>query len=186
MDIITVEKRESSAKAKQLRKSGVIPCVICGSALSESISIQIKKSAVDKMFKQNREGSKIQISLDDKMISVQIKEKSYDALSNEITHISFQVLNDDQIVNSVVHIILQNADKVTGTLEKMLLEIPYSALPENMIDTVEIDLDDFPVGSVVTVGDIKEFKEAKIELQADVDSIVFRFGDKKILSSRAE
>lgn len=186
MDIITVEKRNEKTKAKQLRRSGIVPCCVYGGALQESLSIQIDQNTANKLFRVKREGSKIKLKLDDQLIPAQIKDKTRDFESNAIQHISFQALKADQKVNSVAHVIVLNADKIEGVAEKMLLEIPYSSLPGDMIDTVSIDLDNLPVGTLITVGDIKEFASDKIELQVDAESIVVRINDKKRLSSQPE
>ena len=61
----------------------------------------------------------------------------------------------------------------------MLLEIPYASLPEDMIDTIAIDLEDKAVGTVMTVGDIPELLNDSIELQVETDSIIFRINEKK-------
>ncbi|MEF9944995.1 MAG: 50S ribosomal protein L25/general stress protein Ctc [Lachnospiraceae bacterium] len=182
METITVMERDASTKVKKLRRSGMVPCVIYGGALSESISIQMEKTVADKMFKLKREGSKILLRIEEQEIPVQIKDQMRDCLTRELTHISFQALKVDRKVNSVAHILLVNEDKIKGTLEKMVLEIPYMSLPEDMIDTVSIDLDGIPNGSVKTVGDISEFQSKKIELQIETDNIVFRIRDKKVLS----
>lgn len=183
MNTITVEKRNVNAKAKQLRRAGIIPCVVYGGKLQESLSIQISGHTANKLFRLYREGSKVQLKLDDQIIPVQIKDKTQDPLTNALIHISFEALQANQKVNSLAHIILQNTDKVTGILEKMVLEIPYSSLPEHMIDTVSIDLDGMPVGTVLTVWDIPEFQSNNIDLQVDKDSIVFKIADKKRVSS---
>lgn len=180
--MITVEKRNAMTKTKELRRAGIIPCVIYGGALKESVSVQMEKSSANKLFNQKREGSKIKIQMDNQVIPVQIKEKTWNFLKSEIIHISFQALKADQKVNSVTHILLQNADKIAGTLEKMLLEIPYSALPADMIDTITVDLDGMPVGSALTVGDIVEFQSEKVEINVDKDSIIFRINDKKMVT----
>jgi large subunit ribosomal protein L25 len=109
---------------------------------------------------------------------VQVKEKEQNVLKNEIVHISFQVLEEDQKVNSVIHIILKNADMITGSIERMLLEIPYASLPEDMIDTITVDLEGMKTGTVVTVADIPELQSDKIELQVDPESIIIRLSDK--------
>ncbi len=187
MDVITVEKRNPTAKAKQLRRAGIVPCVICGGALKSSLSVQLDQKVASKLSRLNREGSKLQIKLDDQVILAQIKDKSWNSLTNEMTHISFQALKADQKVNSVAHIILQNTDKVAGVLEKLVMEIPYSAFPDDMIDTVTVDLESLPVGSILTVADIPEFKNGKVDLQVDADSMILRISDKKrILSKDAE
>lgn len=182
MNTITAEKRSAKAKANKLRQSGIIPCVIYGGALQKSLLIQMDQRTVKKLFRLKHEGSKIQIKLDDQVIPVQIKENARDILNNDIVHISFQALRADQKVNSIAHIILQNTDKVAGILEKMLLEVPYSALPNDMIDTVTVDLERLPVGSTLTVEDIPDLKNEKIDLQVDADSIILRIKDKKRLS----
>ncbi|MEA5012804.1 MAG: 50S ribosomal protein L25/general stress protein Ctc, partial [Angelakisella sp.] len=145
MDTITVQKRDLSLKPKQLRRTGLVPGSVFGGTLQDSISIQIPESTARKLIRQKREGSKLQLSLDDQIIPVQIKEKTYNTLNNEIVQISFQALKSNQKVNSVIHIVLKNTDKATGLLERMLLEIPYASLPADMIDTITVDLENIPV-----------------------------------------
>ena len=112
--------------------------------------------------------------MDGQIIPVQIKEKSLNTLNGEILHISFQALTTDEKVNSVIHILLANEKKFGGQLEKMLMEIPYASFPEDMIDTLTIDVDGLKTGDVLTVKDIPELMQEKIELQVDTDEIVLR------------
>lgn len=179
MDIITVQQRDTSKKAKQLRRSGLIPGNIFGGMLQESISIQFDEATARKLARLKREGSKLRLALDDQVIPVQIKEKTQETLSQEVIHISFQALTADQKVNSVIHILLKNMDKIAGSLERSMLEIPYASLPADMIDTITVDLDGLPVGSILTVGDIPELQNEKIDLQVDADSIILRTSDNR-------
>ena len=137
------------------------------------------QNTADRLFRELRLGSKIKLKLDDKIIMTQIKNSTNNLMSNKVDHIDFQALEPEKKVNSVTHIILKNADAVMGVLEKMLLEIPYASLPEDMIDTIAIDLEDKAVGTVMTVGDIPEFLNDSIELQVETDSIIFRINEKK-------
>jgi len=179
MDLITVQKRDISKKPKQLRRSGFVPGNVFGGALQEPIAIQVDEATARRLFRLKREGSRLRLSLDGQVIPVQIKEKTLNNLSNEIVHVSFQALKADQKVNSVIHILLKNADNVAGTLERNMLEIPYSSLPADMIDTITIDLDGLPVGSVIRVGDIPELQNEKIDLQVDKESIILRTSENK-------
>lgn len=81
-------------------------------------------------------------------------------------------------MNSVIHIFLTNTEKVTDALERMLMEIPYASLPEDMIDTITVDVEGMPCGTVLTVGDIPELNSGKLDLQADKTEIVLRISDK--------
>ena len=186
MDVIRVDNRDFTVKAKQLRRSGFVPgSVFCG-PLTDAVSLQIDEGTVRKLFSHKREGSKVKLELDGKIIPVQINEKSVNTLNNEILHVSFQALAADQKVNSVIHLILKNADKITATLVSQLTEIPYAAFPKDMIDTITIDVDGTPVGTVLTVGDIPELVSDKIELQVATDEIVLRIIDRKRTASNME
>lgn len=179
MDTIIAEKRDEKAKAKQLRRLGIIPCCIYGGALEESLSVQINKTEAKKLLRSRREGSKIDIHLDNKHILVQIKDVDSNIINNEIIHINFQALEADVRVNSKAQIILENAEKVVGVLEQVLYEVPYSALPSNMIDTVTLNLEGFKVGNVVTLEDIPVFQSEDIELQVSADSMVLKISDRQ-------
>lgn len=179
MNLVTVNKRDFTIKAKRLRRSGIVPGNVFGGPLAEPVSIQMQEADADRLVRNLREGSRLKLDLDSQVIPVQIKEKMLNTLNHEILHISFQALKADQKVNSVIHILLQNAEKATDSLEKMLMEIPYASLPEDMIDTITIDVDGMPLGTIVTVGDIPELMNENIDLQIGTDEIVFRLSDKK-------
>ncbi len=179
METICVQKRNVGVKAKQLRRLGFIPANVFGKSLPETIVIQLKESDARRLIRQKREGSKVMLDVEGEKILVQIKEKEIDALKGEIQHISFQALTADEKVNSVIHILLANDDKISGQLEKMLLEIPYASLPGDMIDTVTVDLDGITTGTILTVKDIPELMSGKIKLQVDLEEIVLRVSERK-------
>lgn len=74
---------------------------------------------------------------------------------------------------------MKNTDVVSGVLEQLIFEVPYSSFPADMIDTVTIDLDGLPAGTILTVNDIPEFRNERVELQIKRDSAVLRINDKK-------
>ena len=57
MNSISASMRTTTAKAKQLRRSGIIPCVIYGSGLKESLSIQIDQATAQHLKRMKRNGS---------------------------------------------------------------------------------------------------------------------------------
>lgn len=188
MNTINVTKRDLTVKAKKLRRNGYVPGSVFGGMLKEPVALQIEESVARQLVRELREGSrlKLNLNLDGTVIPVQIKEKALDNLKHEILEISFQALAADQAVNSIIDIVLVNADKVTAVLEKLNMKIPYSALPADMIDTLEIDVDGMPVGTIMTVGDIPELKSEKLTIQVNSDEIVFRITDGKRGGGAAE
>lgn len=178
MNQISVKKRDVTIKAKRLRRLGMVPGNIIGKSLPESVSIQMEEAEARRLVRQLREGSKVSLDLEGQVIPAQIKEKSLNTLNNEILHLSFQALVANEKVNSVIHILLANEEKAGNQLDKMMMEIPYTSLPGDMIDTITIDLDGMTAGTVVMVKDIPELMNGRIELQADPEEIVLRIGDR--------
>lgn len=179
MGNINVQKRDLTVKAKKMRRNGMVPGNVFGSSITEPISIQMEETVARKLIRQKREGSKISLDVEGLIVPVQIKEKSLNTLSGEILHISFQALVADEKINSVIHILIENDKKIGGQMEKMLLEIPYSSLPGDMIDTITIDVEGLKNGDILTVKDIPELTSDKIELHVDTDEMVLRISEKQ-------
>ena len=179
MEIINVQKRDFTVKAKKLRRLGLVPGNIFGKSLPETIAVQIEEAVARKLIREKREGSKITLKLDGKSYPVQIKEISLNALTNVVLNLSFQALKADEKVNSVAHILVTGDEKIPGILEKMTLEIPYSAFPADMIDTVVLDIEGITAGTIIKVKDIPELMDEKIELQIDTEEFVLRVSERK-------
>lgn len=179
MENIQVQKRDFTVKAKKLRRLGMVPGSVFGKSLPEAVSIQIEESVARKLVQQKREGSRLTLDMDGQMIPVQIKEKTMNTLNNEIVQLSFQALTEDEKVNSVIHIMLANDDKVPGQLERLLIEVPYSSLPKDMIDTITLNLEGIKRGESIMIKDIPELMSGKVDLHIDPEEIVVRVTEKK-------
>lgn len=179
MENISVQKRDLTVKAKKARSLGMVPGNVFGKSIPESIAILMEEAVASRLFRQKREGSKLLLNVEGQIIPVQIKEKSLDTLNGDVLHISFQALVADEKVNSIIHILLENDEKFAGQLDKMCMEIPYTSLPEDMIDTLTINVDGMKLGDILKVKDIPELTSDKIELQVDMDEIVLRISEKK-------
>ena len=177
MDMMEVSRRDMNVKAKKLRSSGMVPGNVFGGHLQESVLIQVDGKLLAQTLVGKHIGSRLTLSLDGKKLPVQIKDKDVNSMNGQIRNISFQALAADQKVNSVAHVVVINGDKNPNMLEFMMPEIPYDALPQNMVDLVEIDADGLAVGTVITVGDLKELNNDLLELKADRDEIVLRVSD---------
>ena len=178
MDTIKATKRDMTVKAKHLRKNGLVPGNVYGGSLAESISIQMKEADVRKCAVGKHVGSRLNLDLDGQIIPVQVKENSVNSMTGVINNVSFQALKAGHKVNSVVVIHLENTDKqVSAMVEQMVNEIAYSALPRNMVDTINIDVDGLPIGTVITVADVPELMSDTLELQIPTDEIIVRISE---------
>lgn len=179
MNTIIAENRDTTKKAKQLRRSGIVPCVIFGKSLEESISAQINQNIARQLHRTMRIGSKINVEFNGKLFHTLIKDLEYNNLLNEVVHISFLVMDETKPINSVADIVLVNKEKVSGVLKQIQTQIAHSALPEDLLDIVTVNLENMPIGTKLTVGDIPEFRNKKIQLLVDPDSVVLSISDRK-------
>ena len=47
MNVITVNRRDFTIKAKQLRRSGIVPGSVFGGSLTDSVSLQLNSDKID-------------------------------------------------------------------------------------------------------------------------------------------
>ena len=85
----------------------------------------------------------------------------------------FQALVKGEKVHSVAEVVLVNHEKVAGgVVEQKLEEIAYKALPEALVETVEVDLSGLKPGDVVKVKDLVIAADKDVVLATDPDAVV--------------
>ena len=169
MNTLKAEKRDLAVKAKRLRREGYVTGNVFGKELEQSIPVKMLSSNVESLLKTTGKGGRILLDLDGQSYNVLIKEVDFNSMKHQITEIDFQVLVAGEKVHSVAEIELLNHDKVTnGVIQLHLEEISYRALPEDLTDRIQIDLDGVKVGEaiVVSVTEVRNTEEAETEEEA--------------------
>ncbi len=172
MSIFHAEKRNTSMSAKQLKKSGLIPGNIYGGDLKEPLLIQINQNEARQLLRSKTAGNKLTLSVENRKHSVMIKEIGRKPLSDQIEHLSFQSLVSSKIVTSAARVVLLNREKVSNSVQQRLFEIPYRALPSNLVEEIEIDLEGMPLDTYVKIKDLDIYKNEDIELLAEPEDLV--------------
>ncbi len=173
MNTLKAEKRDLAVKAKKLRREGYVTGNVFGKELEQSIPVKMLSSSVESLLKTTGKGGRILLDLDGQSYNVLIKEVDFNSMKHQITEIDFQVLVAGEKVHSVAEIELLNHDKVTnGVIQLHLEEISYRALPEDLTDRIQLDLDGVKVGDSIKVKDLPFAQNPQIELLTDPESIV--------------
>ncbi len=180
MDILVAEKRQGNKKPRGLRAEGFIPGCVYGGKLEQTEMFQAPEGAVMQLVKSKAEGSKVTLEIDGTKHIVLLKEIARDPASKKVQHLSFQALVADEMVNSIAHVVIHNRDMVTGLVQQHLFEIPYRALPADMIETVTVDLEGMGIGDSVTIADLDIAKNDAIELLIELDSPVVNIVDQRV------
>ena len=173
MNTLKAEKRDMSIKAKRLRREGYVTGNVFGKEIKGSIPIKLEKSAVDRLLKLHRRGSQVMLDVDGESMDVLLKEINFNPLKGQVDEIDFQALVKGEKVQSVAEVILENHDKVaSGVLQLLLEEVPYRALPGDLIEKVMVDVGNLKVGDSIKVGDLDMAKNEKVDLLIDPETII--------------
>ncbi len=173
MNTLKAEKRDMSIKAKRLRREGYVTGNVFGKEIKGSIPIKLEKSAVDRLLKIHRRGSQVMLDVDGESMDVLLKEINFNSLKGQVDEIDFQALVKGEKVQSVAEVILENHDKVaSGVLQLLLEEVPYRALPGDLIEKVMVDVGNLKVGDSIKVGDLDMAKNEKVDLLIDPETII--------------
>lgn len=187
MNTLKAEKRDLAVKAKKLRREGYVTGNVFGKEIEGSIPVKMTVSDVETLLKTTGKGGQILLNVDGQTYDVLIKEIAYNALKHQTMEIDFQALVAGEKVHSVAEVVLCNHDKVTdGVVQQLLEEISYRALPEALVDKVEVDLDGVKVGDSVLVKDLAIAKDPKIELMTDPEAVVVSVTEAKAAPEAAE
>jgi large subunit ribosomal protein L25 len=173
MTTLKAEKRNRSIKAKKLRREGFVTGNIFGKEIEGSMPIQMEQSVVERLLKTSTRGSRVLLEVAGKKIPALIKEIDFDSMKHQVLEIDFQALVKGEKVHSVAEVVLNNHEKVaTGVVEKVLSEISYKALPEALVEKVEIDVSALRVGDSLKVRDLPIASDKNVDLMTDLDAVV--------------
>lgn len=179
MDSLKGTIREPNSKAKQQRKEGIIPGVLYGKSLDESLSLQFPLKDVEHFLKRNAVGYKVDVEIDGEKHLALIKEVTYTPAVNTIEHLSFQALTKGERVSSTAQIVLLNEEKIIETIQQTLFEISYKGMVEDLFTRVEVDLEGMEVGDSILVSDLNIPNKDRIEVANQEDTMVVSIVEKK-------
>lgn len=173
MSILKAQERDVKANGKQLRKAGIIPAVLFGKHLEESINIQIPKGDVELFLRSNSTGSKLDLMVGKKKYMALLKNVTLTPATNALEHLGFQVMTAGEKVTSEFHIHLHNRAKVDGIVQQFLSQVHYKATPDHLFEKVDVELEGKVVGDSAILSDLEISKSTDIEILTPLDSLVY-------------
>lgn len=172
MVILNAENRKADLKPKQLRRKGIIPGVLYGKDLEESLSIQFTEGDAARFLKTNFPGSTVTLSIGKNKYPALLREATYKPATSELEHMSFQKLLAGELITSTARIVLLNSEKVSGMVQHPQDEISYRALPSHLVEKIEIDLEGMQIGDSVRISDLEIASNPDIEILNPLDAMV--------------
>jgi len=165
MKSLTLEAKQreqvGSKQAAQMRRDGFIPCVLYGGG--ETIHFYAPYSAF-KTIVYNPDFFTININLNGKEYTTLLKEVQCHPVTDKITHLDFLALAPDKKVTADIPVKLVGLAagvKAGGILDHKMKRLKVKALPKDLIEHIEINVESLELGKSIKV---EEVKLANIEI----------------------
>jgi large subunit ribosomal protein L25 len=144
---------------KKLRREGLLPANVYGKGLN-SQALQLKLADFHEVYNQAGETGVIDLTVEEKVHPVMIKNLQMDYSNNSPLHADFYQVNLKEKVKAMVPIeLIGEAKAVTekiGILLQTISEVEVEALPDRVPEQIEASVESLAeIGDGITVGDLK-------------------------------
>lgn len=160
----------SDGENKRLRKSGYLPCSIYSKEIG-SISVAVKKDAFQKMLTKYGKSTVFKLELDDgKTYNAMVKELQKAPMGGEYLHISFHQVSLSEETKADVSIKIAGKEVLEAKRLRFIQQmdsIPVKGLPNNIPNTIDIDVSEMQAGENLFISDIKLPEGVFTELSAE-------------------
>ena len=151
---VDIRKEHGTSAARRTRLQNKVPAVVYHSGI-EAIPLSVDKISLNKAL---RTGQMIfEVSVEDKNQFVLVKEIQYHPVTDEIIHIDFQKVKEDEKISLEVAVRSSGEAqgvKLGGLLVQMLNSVTIKCKPAEIPEFLEIDVTDMEMNTNLFVKDI--------------------------------
>jgi large subunit ribosomal protein L25 len=177
MDKIILEAKERNQvgkKVKFLRREGLIPAVIYGSAI-ESTPITLDKRETTLLFNKISGSTIITVKIGEREHSALVREIQKDYLKNELLHVDFLAVSLSEKLRTNISLTLVGEAPVLKEFEAIIVsgidQVEVECLPQDLVDTIEVDISSLTeIGSAIYVKDLQKLNN--VEIITDPEELV--------------
>ncbi len=165
--------RDTGKKAKHLLEEGKIPAVVYGPAI-EPIPVALDKTEIVKVMNSLGGTSMVTLNLEDGKVKRQIKgfvkAIQRHRVTDAIVHIDFYVPESGHVmdVDVPINFIGRPAGvEQGGVLEKIVIYLPVTVLPQDIVERIDINIEHLEIGDVLRVKDLDIPESMKVHIDLD-------------------
>ncbi len=138
--ILRAEPRDvHGKKVKRLRREGLVPGVVYGPVVDDTVSVSVNRREFDKFFQRAGHSTVFTLEWEGGNQPVLIREVQVDPVTRNPLHIDFFAPNMRVVLRQSVPVVLVNLGVHAGVLQTILNEVEVEALPANLPQQIEID-----------------------------------------------
>lgn len=152
-------------KVKRLRREGLVPGVVYGPVLNETVPVSVNRRDFEKFFARNGHSTVVSLTWEGGQQPVLIREVQTDPVTRLPLHIDFFAPNMRQKLRQSVPLVMHNPNgDAVGVLQTVLTEVEVEALPSDLPHQIDID-----IHGLIEIGD--SIRVADLTVEGDVEFI---------------
>ena len=142
-------------KVKNLRKQGLVPAVVYGPGLKDTVQISVNEKIFSKFYQVHGHSTLLELSSGGKNYQVLIRDVQVDPVRRNPVHVDFFAPNLTKETTASVPLMLINTPEGPGIFNPQLSELHVSGLPREIPARMEVDCAVLQeVGDVIRVSDL--------------------------------
>ncbi|HET7521877.1 MAG TPA: 50S ribosomal protein L25/general stress protein Ctc [Bacillales bacterium] len=152
-----IRDHEKKSTIRKIRKEGNVPAVVYGNGV-KSTAIYFNHSDFIKVIREAGRNGVITLKVEKDDYPVMLHDLQYDNLKDEIVHADFFKVDMSSKVDVevAVHLVGNAAgEKEGGVVQQSLYELNVRALPAEIPDSIEVNVEELNIGDSLQVGDVK-------------------------------
>ena len=153
-------KSKGTGASRRLRHEGTTPGILYG-GVKDSISLEIDTKELFMQFRHEAfHASILSLNLEGKKESVILRDFQMHPVRNNIQHIDFQRINENEKISVKVPFHFVNEDTAPGVkiegglVSHIMTEIDISCLPKDLPQYIEVDLGELAMGESIHLSEI--------------------------------
>lgn len=161
--------KQTKGELNKIRNEGKIPAVVYGYGASNT-SVKVDEPEFVKVIREVGRNGVIELGVGSKAIKVMVSDYQIDPLKNKVTHIDFLAINmkSELTVDVVVNLTGEaQGVKEGGVVQQPLFQLSVTATPDEIPETIEVDVTELNIGDSIMVGDLKADKAYTINNEDD-------------------
>ena len=165
--------KQTRSNLKAIRNAGKVPAVVYGYG-TKNVSVKVDEVEFIKVIREVGRNGVIELGVGSKSIKVMVSDYQFDPLKNQITHIDFLAINmtEERTVEVPVQLVGEAVGtKEGGVVEQPLFNLEVTATPDNIPETIEVEISELNINDSISVADIKVSGDFTIENEG-TDSVV--------------
>lgn len=154
--ILRAEPREiHGKKVRRLRREGLVPGVVYGPVVSDTVSVSVNRRDFERFFARNGHSTIVSLEWDGGKQPVLVREVQLDPVTRNPLHVDFFAPNMRVALRQLVPIAMQHAGDHEGVLQTVMTEVEVEALPANLPHQIDVDISGLvSVGDAIHVSDV--------------------------------